>query len=256
MPKMKKILGLGFLGVVLLFSGCKIGVGASNKCPSIETFKRKLDTLQPGLQVEKIEASQIEGLCKVIVKLSEFDRILFYTDSKGNYIISGNIIDIENKKNLVQEELENLNRRVLDPSILSKIDGLVDITYGSSPNLVYFITDPDCPFCKKAESILDKLVKEGKISVKVVLLPLEKSHPEAKKKSISLICDKKGFEDLMKGYQSSNQCKNGLVKIERNIDFLINQLKITGTPTFIFPDGEVKTGVVSEEYILNKFVNR
>lgn len=248
----KKILGLG-LGVALFFSGCKSGITASNKCPSIEEFQKKLNTLQPGLFIEKIEASQIEGLCKVVVKLSEFNKILFFTDSRGNYIISGNIIDIENKKNIVQEELEILNKRVFNPSILSQLNEIVDITYGDSPNVLYFITDPDCPFCKKAEVMLDKLVKEGKISVKVILLPLEALHKEAKDKAISLICDKRGFEDLMKGYKSSNRCKAGVAKIEKNIDFLINQLGITGTPAFVFPDGEVKIGLLEAKYILDKF---
>lgn len=48
-------------------------------------------------------------------------------------------------------------------------------------------------FVKKAENVLDQLVKEGKISVKVVLYPLEALHPQAKSKAIALICDKKGF---------------------------------------------------------------
>ncbi|QER41445.1 DsbC family protein [Thermodesulfobacterium sp. TA1] len=241
------------LGLGLLLGGCSNGLGGSVSCPKVEEFQKKLDTLQPGIQIEKIEKSPVQGLCKVIIKLSEFNKAVFYTDNKGNYIITGNIIDIAQKKDIVREEMEKINKRVLDKNTLSEIEKLTDFTYGNSPNVVYFITDPDCPVCKRAEPMLENLVKEGKITVKTILLPLESLHSEAKNKSIALICDKKGFQELMQGYKGSNLCASGKEKIEKNIDFMFNKLGITGTPTFIFPDGEVVVGLIGPDFILNKF---
>ena len=97
------------------------------------------------------------------------------------------------------------------------------------------------------------MVNEGKITVKVILLPLERLHPNAKAKAVSLVCDKKGFKELMNGYKSSNQCEIGKKKIHKNIKFLIKELKIRATPTFVFPDGEVKSGLINETYIMSKF---
>ncbi|PMP97700.1 MAG: thiol:disulfide interchange protein [Thermodesulfobacterium geofontis] len=238
---------------LLIFISCKSVRSSSTNCPKPSEIKKILDPIQPGINIESVEESPIPGLCEVIVKLSDIQKGIFYIDSTGNYIVSGSILDIKNFKNLTHEKLQAINKRVLSKDDLSKLDKMVDIVYGKSSNVVYFITDPDCPHCKKAESILDKLVKEGKLTVKVILLPIEVLHPDAKAKAISLICDKKGFKELMKGYKSSNQCKIGKKKIEDNINFLINELKVTGTPTFVFPDGEMKTDVLSEAYIISKF---
>lgn len=238
---------------LLFFISCRSVKSSSINCPKPDEIKKSLDAIQPGINIESVEESPLPGLCEVIVKLSEVQKGIFYIDPTGKYIVSGSILDIKNFKNLTQEKLQAINKRVLSKDELSKLDKMVDIVYGTSPNVVYFITDPDCPHCKKAESILDKLVKEGKLTVKVILLPIEILHPDAKAKAISIVCNKKGFKELMEGYKSSDQCKTGKKKIEDNINFLLNELKISATPTFIFPDGEMKTGVLSENYVIGKF---
>ncbi len=247
-----------FIGLfIILFTliSCKNGSSSSGSCPDIKIFQKKLNTLLPGIKIEKIEKSPVYGLCEVIVKLSEVKKSLIYTDFKGKYIITGNIIDIKNRKNLTRNRLEEINKRLANHKVLSKLDSLVDIVYGNSPNVVYLITDPLCPFCYKAEKIVDKLVKEGKLKVKVILLPLEKLHPGSTKVSVSLICDKKGYSDLLAKYKSSNQCKLGKEKVNKNFNYILKDLKIYAVPTFVFPDGEIKSGVLSSDYILNKFEN-
>ncbi|WP_038054900.1 DsbC family protein [Thermodesulfobacterium hydrogeniphilum] len=245
-----------FIGLfIILFTlmSCKNGSTSSGNCPSVKTFQKNLDTLLPGIKIEKIEKSPIHGLCEVIVKLSEVKKGLIYTDSKGKYIITGNIIDIKNKKNLTRNKLEEINKRIANHEVLSKLDSLVDMVYGNSPNVVYLITDPLCPFCYKAEKIVDQLVKEGKLKVKVILIPLEKLHPGSTKVCVSLICDKKGYSDLLAKYESSNQCNVGKEKVNKNFNYILKDLKIYAVPTFVFPDGEIKSGVLSPKYILNKF---
>ena len=228
-------------------------VNSSQNCPKIDLIQKGLDAIQPGIKVESIKSSPVEGLCEVVVNLPNEEKGLFYTDFTGKYIITGSILEMKTLKNLTQEKLQDLNKKILSKEQLSKLDKMVDFTYGNSKNIVYFITDPDCPHCKKAEDILDKLVKEGKLTVKVILLPIEALHPEAKPKAISLICDNKGFKELMEGYKSSSLCEEGKKKINQNISFLFNELKVRGTPTFVFPDGEMITNVLSESYILQKF---
>ena len=226
---------------------------SSNECPKKEDIEKKLNIVKQGLSIKKIEKSPIPGLCEVIVNLPDNQKGIFYIDSTGKYIVSGSIIELKTFKNLTQKKLQAINKRVLSKEDLSKLDEMADIVYGDSKNVVYLITDPDCPYCKKAENILNKMVNEGKITVKVILLPLERLHPNAKAKAVSLVCDKKGFKELMNGYKSSNQCEIGKEKINKNINFLINNLKVRATPTYVFPDGEMKAGVINETYIMSKF---
>ncbi len=247
------IICLGILFIFNLFNSCKKISSSLEECPQKEVIQKKLDILQPGIVIEKIEKSPIPELCEVIIKISETQKGIFYIDSKGEYIISGNILEFKSLRNLTQEKLQLINKRFLTKNQISKLDEMTDIIYGNSKNIIYFITDPDCPYCKKSEIILTQLVKEKKLTVKVILFPLEDLHPGAKKKAISLICDKKGFKELMKGYKSSNQCKAGKKKIDKNINFLFNELKINATPTFVFPDGEIKSGILDKNYIMSKY---
>lgn len=239
------------LSSLFFLISCKGGVSQSFNCPKKEDLQKTLDTIQKGLVLEKIENSPIAGLCEVVVKLSETDRALFYTDQKGQYVVSGNIIELSTKKNLTSEKVALLNKRVLGKDALAELEKVVAFTWGTGGNTLYFITDPDCPFCKQAESILEELVKAGKVTVKVILFPLEAIHPEAKAKSISIICDQKGYEGLKTGYKSKNQCAVGIQKVEGAVS-LMQKLGVKGTPTFVFPDGEMKSGVMPAEAILSK----
>jgi thiol:disulfide interchange protein DsbC len=240
------------LGFSFLISCQKVSSSSQN-CPKRDSVQKSLDAIQPGIKVETVKPSPVKGLCEVVVKLPNEEKGLFYIDPPGKHIITGSILEMKTLRNLTQEKLQDLNKKVLSKEQLSKLDKMVDFTYGNSKNVVYFITDPDCPHCKKAEDILNKLVKEGKLTVKVILLPIEALHPDAKSKAISLICDNKGFKELMEGYKNSSLCEKGKEKINQNISFLLNELKVRGTPTFIFPDGEMITNVLPESYILQKF---
>ncbi len=247
---MRKTLSTLVLALLLIFSGCKQG-GTSFSCPKVEDMQRMLDGLQKGLTVEKVEPSEVSGLCSVILKVSDTDKGLVYVDHQGKHLVAGNIIEVSTKKNLTQEKLALLNKIVLNPSQLAELEKRVAFVHGKSDKFVYFITDPDCPFCKRAEEMLDELVKQGKLAVKVILFPLEQIHPEAKAKSISIICDKKGFEGLKQGYKSGNQCEAGKKLVEDTQNY-VSTLRIKGTPTFIFPDGEMKSGLIPKEALLQK----
>ncbi len=239
-------------GIILLITACKGATGQSSSCPRLEDLQKTIDNIQKGITLEKVSQAPITGLCEVVVKIPDGEKGVFYTDSQGKYLVAGNIIELSTRKNLTGEKLAHLNKKVLPKETLSELEKVVAFTVGKSPNYVYFITDPDCPYCKKAEAILEELIKAGKLSVKIILFPLEPIHPEAKAKAISILCDNKGFEGLKAGYLSNNQCEKGKNLVE-NSTRLMQKIGIRGTPTFIFPDGEVKSGVLSPDYILSKF---
>jgi thiol:disulfide interchange protein DsbC len=83
-------------------------------------------------------------------------------------------------------------------------------------------------------------VEKGEIQVKVLMFPLA-MHKGAREQCVSVICDKKSFEDLENGYKSENQCAEG-AKIVDDTIALLSGKGITGTPTYIFPDGRFQSG--------------
>lgn len=89
------------------------------------------------------------------------------------------------------------------------------------------------------------MVDKGEIQVKVLMFPLA-IHKGAREQCIAVICDKKSFEELEDGYKSDNQCSEGAKLVDETIAFLSGK-GITGTPTYIFPDGRFQSGVLEAE---------
>jgi thiol:disulfide interchange protein DsbC len=68
-------------------------------------------------------------------------------------------------------------------------------------------------------------------------------HKGAREQCVAVICDKKSFEDLEAGYKSDNQCAEGAKTVDGTVALLSGK-GITGTPTYIFPDGRFQSGVL------------
>ncbi len=68
-------------------------------------------------------------------------------------------------------------------------------------------------------------------------------HKGAREQCVAVICDKKSFEDLENGYKSDNQCAEGAKIVDETVALLAGK-GITGTPTYVFPDGKFQSGVL------------
>jgi thiol:disulfide interchange protein DsbC len=86
------------------------------------------------------------------------------------------------------------------------------------------------------------MAEKGEIQIKVLMFPLA-MHKGAREQCVAVICDKKSFEELEEGYKSDNQCKEGAKKVDDTVA-LLSSKGITGTPTYIFPDGRFQSGVL------------
>jgi thiol:disulfide interchange protein DsbC len=214
-------------------------------CPSEETVQQELKkTFKKDISVVTIQPSLVSGLCEIQVKFKGQNRIL-YTDSKGEFLITGFIFRSSDGINITKEAIADLNR--FTDSDLRRLKDLAAFTVGSKGEVVYFVTDPQCPYCKKAEEIVTHMAEAEELQLKVLLFPLG-FHKGAKEQCISVICDNKGLEGLDSGYKSENQCHEGKTKIEDTLRFL-KQKGITGVPTYIFTDGQYHSGVLKEEAV-------
>ncbi len=216
-------------------------------CPDAKTVAEIVQkTFRRTISVEKVRPSKVKGLCEAVVNLNGQKKLL-YTDEKGEYIINGQIFDVANRSNITRESIAELNK--FTPAQLKTLDRLVAFEKGEGKTL-YFVTDPMCPYCKKAEQIMEPLMEEGKIKVKFLLFPL-RFHKGAKEQCISIICDQKGLEGLKTQYRSDNQCEAGKKQVEDTVKFL-QQKGITGTPTYIFMDGRYHSGVMQKDALLRR----
>ncbi len=235
------------LMVLIIMSFASVSV-AAGRCPSIDKIRPAIKkTFKRDLKVKSVQPSEMPGLCQVNIKMRGQNRII-YTDSQGSYLMTGQVFRVSDGINITREALASLNR--LSPDDMKRINRLTAFSAGSGKKIVYLVTDPQCPFCKRAESILSSLVDSKEITLKVLLFPL-RFHKGAKEECISIICDDRGLDGLRNRYRSENQCAVGTRKVEDTVSFL-QQRGITATPTYIFPDGTYHSGVLSENILRNK----
>lgn len=242
------ILPVVFLGMVL-WGDSSLPSSTKAECPQKEKINQAIQKTFPKLQFEiiRIDPIKVKGLCQIQLKIGGKHELL-YADSKGDFLFTGNLHEAKTGTNLTQETVQLMNR--LTPEELHQIESLTAFSLGQGKKVLYLITDPQCPFCREAESLVKKLIPKEDLSVRFVLLPLD-SHKGAREQCISILCDNKGIEGFNSGYRSDNQCSEGTKKVNNTIAFL-KKKGINATPTFIFADGVYQSGVPTEEMLRNR----
>ncbi len=158
---------------------------------------------------------------------------IFYFSPTGHLVFGeiwskeGRSLTAERRDQLVAEKLMRLP---LDKAM----------TIGNGPHQVIEFTDPDCPFCRKADAFL-----EGRTDVTrhIFFYPLEAIHPKAAAKSRFILCSKdreKALKEVMSGVWDNkdlppvaNDCQKSLLDEHLRLG---GSLGVRGTPT-IWVDG-------------------
>ncbi len=213
-------------------------------CPSQEQLKEKLERLTKNkVEVVAVQESALSGICEAAFRQRSRMQMA-YIDNKGSHIFFGKIFEADTGRNLTDESLAAVNRMTAQE--MEELAALTAFSIGNdTAQILYYVTDPQCPYCKTGEEDLKKMAAQGKVQVRFLLLPLD-FHKGAREQCISVICDKKGLEEFEKGYRSENQCEEGRMLVESSVDFL-KKKGITATPTYIFSDGRIHTGLMKAE---------
>ncbi len=236
---MKRLLiGTLLIGSIALYS-CDV-TQAKGGCPSKKDMKMRLSKLiDRDFQIAS--AKPMEGMkefCEVVIKVG-LRPIVIYTNREGKNIIVGNAFNLETKENLTQKVMDK--HMTVSKDILNRLEEHVNMKEGKGDKYIYYISDPDCPFCKRLSPMLKEWAKQKKVQIRVILYPLP-IHPQAKPKSIAMICDGKGYDSIHKDVSTKNQCEKGKKAIDRNLQFL-QELGVSGTPTVIGMNGKYIVGL-------------
>jgi len=219
---------------------------AASFCPNAKKLEKLINkTFHKNLKIVKIVPSEIKGLCAVEIKFGPILRMI-YVDSKGRYLLTGKIYDISTGENITQKELGDINK--LSPKDFKILNKYVAFTIGKKGTPIYFVSDPICPYCRKAEKVVKDMAKAGIIKAHFVFYPLS-FHPEAYERCVSIICEHKGLKAYETGDIPSNQCEEGKKWIDNSKKFLHSK-GIFGTPTYIFLDGRHYTGFLTKKQLI------
>ncbi|RMG84094.1 MAG: DsbC family protein [Candidatus Dadabacteria bacterium] len=194
-----------------------------------------------------VREAVVPGMWEVDVE-KRGQKLPVFLDYSKRYVITGDVIDLEQMTSVTRERFIELNR--IDPSVIPLEDAVV-IGDPKAPNRIVVFDDPECPFCKKLHPEMKKVVqKRQDVAFFIKMLPL-KIHPNARKKAQAIICAKSAqmLEDSLAGKPIPEPtCETD--QIEKN-EALAKQIGVRSTPTLVFPDGRVVPGYKDADRILS-----
>lgn len=193
-------------------------------------IKRTLEKNYPQLgAVDQVHKANIMGLYEVVTQGE-----LFYTDEKARYLISGNIFDLKNGRNLSEERSKKLFAVDFDSLPLHLA---VKKVKGNGLRKMAYFTDPNCTYCKKLEQELKHV---DNVTLYMFYLTLFQG---SEQKVQGVLCSKdqiKAWDDLMLNdvQPAAGSCATTTDKVTE----LSRKLRVNGTPALIFADGVLMPG--------------
>lgn len=217
-------------------------------------IKERLKQLVQG-DVSKVEITptSLKGLYQIQLGLT-----VVYMSADGKYMLNGNMLDLENDKNLTKMAQAKVRK-----AAMAKVDksGMIVYPAKNEKHSITVFTDIDCPYCKKLHREIPDLNKAG-ISVRYVAYPrsgvrdrrtgqLTKSYQTM----VSVWCadDKaKMMDDAMVGIPPEvKSCDNPVQEHMMHAQML----EVNGTPNIIFENGDLYPGYVPAKELI-KLLNK
>lgn len=220
----------------------------------IEKFKAQVDAVSDGpiAGIWQIDLTQKIDLPKGETKENKIRIFIDY--AKKTLIEKAEFSELA-KLGEVVEQPPAPEQKFVD---LKKIplENAVVIGDAKADKKVIVFDDPDCPYCRQLDKEIQKIVASRKdIAFYIKLLPLP-MHPNARGKSMSILCNGKKTQLLYDAMTDKE-----LPKAECDTNELEDNAKIAtdigihGTPGIILPDGRLIPGYVPSDVLLNLIDN-
>ena len=177
--------------------------------------------------LDEVTPSPIPGLYEVRSGMS-----VCYTDQHGDYVVRGEMLDTRTHVNLTEARIAKFSR--IDFSTLPLQDAVVSVRGRGTRKLAVF-ADPECPYCKQLEGMLQE---RDDITVYTFLTPILGPTSMDKAKAIWCAQDKSAAWGawMREGKVPAVRPDCDASALDRNL-LLSSRHAIRGTPTLIFQNG-------------------
>ena len=198
-------------------------------------LKPVLEKSLPGVKIDAVNPSEMTGLYEVVV-----GPRLFYVSADGRYMIQGDLIDLEAKKNLTEPKLAKARA-----NSIAKVgpDKMIVFKPGKPKHSVSVFTDIDCGYCRKLHSEIDQYMAED-IEIHYLFYPRAGKDSESYDKAVSVWCAEdrnQALTDAKKGEEiEAKKCENPVLEHMA----LGSDLGMRGTPLIVTEKGTMLPGYV------------
>ena len=218
---------------MFLVAAALLGLAALPALAQEAQIRRALETQLGGARIDGVQPTPVPGIFEVRLQSREGPQI-FYVTANGTHLFDGSLIELKSSRNLTEERLRKLT--AIEFSALP-LDLAVKIQRGSGKHVMAMFTDPYCPYCRRFEQTL---LQMDDIAVYVFTYPVIR--PENADHSRAVWCSKdraKAWLDLAAAEraivpEAPANCPNPVDKVLE----LGRSLRVNGTPTLFFADGE------------------
>lgn len=206
-----------------------------------ESFETLRKAVQPLLGDDKIlKVSEVEktGIFEVVTGKS-----ILYTNKTGSVLLEGHLIDTKSRENLTEKSNSNLGSFNFNDIPLK---GAIKTVRGDGSRRVITFEDPNCGWCRKLMTELNKLTN---VTVYTFIVPVLGEDSKGKAKSIMCASNPtKTWVDFMSSANYSIAKKECDVSFNDNLE-LMQKLRLRGTPAILFESNTKVPGFMTSEKI-------
>jgi len=218
-------------------------IGALSAQAGEQAVRERKNTMFEGEEITSITASQVPGIFEVMLGAS-----LFYVSEDGRYALRGDLIDLDERRNVSDERRAQARKQVfaeLDPADLVSF-GPAD---GKARATLYVYTDVDCGYCRKLHNEVPELNAAG-IAIEYLAFPRAGLKSESFDKVAAVWCSsdrQKAMTDAKAGKPvDAPACDNPVAA-----QFELGQsMGVNGTPAVYTKDGEQLGGYVPAKRLI------
>lgn len=202
--------------------------------------REQLAASLPGVEAADIRETQLEGLYEVTLGT----RVV-YVSGDGRYMIQGQLVDLEARRNLTEERSSEIRSRWV--SELPESDMVIFEAAGETRHTITVFTDVDCSYCRAMHAEIDELQELG-IRVRYLLYPRNGMDNPSAQKAESVWCadDRQAALTRAKAGKRVPRRSCGQSPLPTNIQ-RAREIAVTGTPTIVTQDGDLIRGYLPAE---------
>jgi thiol:disulfide interchange protein DsbC len=208
---------------------------------AVENISKKIATLD--MSVTAINPSAVDNLYEVLT-----DRGVFYVSQDGQFLVHGNIYNLDNKmENITEKSLTVLRQERL--KAFEK--DMIVYKAQDEKHVITVFTDTSCGYCQKLHAEMADYNNLG-ITVRYLAFPRGGVNSNAYNTMVSIWCsdDPKLAMDNAKSRKQidSKSCANS---VQAQYD-LGQFFGVTGTPALVLEDGSLQPGYLPAPRLLNE----
>lgn len=132
---------------------------------AIEELRAQIKEIDPDFEADEIRATPVDGLFEVVSGAS-----VFYMTGDGEFLLRGQLINLENDRNLTSERRNELVHR--------RVDSLGDDSMvvfppknGPAEHTITVFTDTTCPYCQQLHRGLLEMIEQYPVEVRYLMFP-------------------------------------------------------------------------------------